>query len=82
MLAANTPADVEEPSTLLGQIERVRDNVLAGWACNVARSDEAIQVGVRVGARDIGSGIADIPRTDLRKAGLAVAILISPIRLM
>ncbi len=53
MLAANTPAYVEEPWTLLGQIERVRDNVLVGWACIVARSNEAIWPRLAIEVRDL-----------------------------
>ena len=69
MLDAKIPVDINEQTTLLGQIEGVQQNVLVGWACDIARFDEAIQIGVRVGSQVIGAGLADRARADLQKAG-------------
>lgn len=56
-------------SAITGQIERVTGNEAVGWVFNSSRPEESVSVGIRVGHSVVGTGVADIVRTDLRRAG-------------
>lgn len=55
---------------ITGQIERIEDNSIHGWAFDPSRCDDVVHVGVRAAGRVIGSSQADIRRSDLKMAGM------------
>lgn len=58
-----------ETAAYKGYIERIRGGVLLGWAAD-EKSKEPIPVKVLSGDKEIGFGVADIERLDLKKAGI------------
>lgn len=52
-----------------GYIERIRGGVLLGWAAHES-NDSPVPIKVMAGTKEIGQGIADVEREDLKKAGI------------
>ncbi len=71
MVVLNPAADPVAATQYLGSIEAVNANSVRGWAFNVSNPYEPVQIQLRASGVVVGSGIADLARDDLQKAGYA-----------
>ncbi|MBZ2163620.1 glycosyltransferase [Alteromonas stellipolaris] len=66
----NDSGNLKKPKKVFkGYIERIRGEMLVGWAID-ENNDSPIPITVLTGEKEIGKGIADIERDDLRLAGI------------
>jgi len=58
------------PTDLVGNIDGLSNRTLSGWAANKSHAESAVRVSVYSGEEILGTGIADLYREDLKKAGI------------
>ena len=64
-----TDSAFRPPSRLVGCIDHVSPTGATGWAADLNRPKERVQVSLRCDGRLVGSGLADIYRPDVKDAG-------------
>ena len=70
MLQTSTAAACNNGASLTGVIEKLDVNQVLGWAIDLDRPDIPLHIDIKANGVTIGSGIADIVRQDLRRAGV------------
>ena len=70
MAHVDTTTALEQGASLTGVIERLDVTKVLGWAIDLNRPERLLNIIIKANGISIGSGMADIARNDLERAGI------------
>ena len=59
---------------MTGYLDSIQRNIVAGWAIDVDEHTASLAISIKLKGKEIGGGVADLPRQDLVEAGHLSAV--------